>query len=313
MQEREQEAVPGSKAGFLGNPNIAGISLALLCVAVWSANFIVGRGVSEAVPPFTLSFMRWFVAFCAIAPFTVFSVYRNRRHFLENWRYYSVVAVVGVSMINTFIYIAAHTVQALNLSLIAASSPLFVLILARLLYGDPITPVRLTGICVVLAGILLLITRGDLGVLAKLDFHVGDLYMLAGAFSFAVYTLLMRKPPSGAKPFDALAVMFGVGLIFLVPLYAWEAANTQPVQYTPSILAVFLYCGLGASIFCYWLWAKAISFIGPARAAIVYYSMPLFCGVEAIIFLGEKVLWVHYVSGAMILGGLLVATKPSRK
>ena len=117
----------------------------------------------------------------------------------------------------------------------------------------------------------------------------------------------------GAKPFDALAVMFGIGLIFLAPLYVWETANTPPVRYTPSILAVFLYCGLGASIFCYWLWAKAISFIGPARAAIVYYSMPLFCGVEAIVFLGEKVLWVHYISGAMILGGLLVATKPARK
>lgn len=311
--ENEQEIEPGPKPGFLGNPNIIGASLALLCVAVWSANFIVGRGVAEAVPPITLSFMRWFVAFCAIAPFTVLSVYRNRRHFLTHWKYYTLVALVGVSMINTFIYIAAHTVPALNLSLIAASSPLFVLILARVFYGDPITPVRLIGICVVLAGILLLITRGDFAVLARLDFHLGDLYMLAGAFCFAVYTLLMRKPPAGAKRFDALAVMFGVGLIFLVPLYVWEAAKTPPVHYTPSIIAVFLYCGLGASVFCYWLWAKGISYIGPARAAIIYYSMPLFCGVEAIIFLGESVLWVHYISGAMILGGLLVATKPAKK
>lgn len=295
------------------SPGAQGALLAFLCTAVWSINFIVGRGIIEAVPPFTLAFMRWLTAFVFLLPFTLGSVIRNRRHFMEHRRYYAAVGVVGVSMVNTFIYLAAHTVPALNLSLIAASSPLFVLILSRIFYGEQISRVRFVGICVVLVGILLLITRGNLAVLAHMEFHAGDLLMLAGAFSFAVYTLLLRKAPAGAGQFASLTVIFGIGLAFLVPLAVWEVANTPPVHFTLPVITAFLYCGLGASIFCYWLWARAISFIGPSRAAIIYYSMPLFCGVQAVLFLGEPVLWVHYVSGALILGGLLVATRPVRK
>ena len=289
------------------SPEIRGILLALAATLIWSTNFIIGRGIAETVPPVSLSFLRWLTAFIGLLPFTLVPVLRRRRHFFRHWRYYAVTGLVGVSLVNTFIYIAAHSVAALNMSLIAASSPLFVLILSRLFYQEPLFPRRLGGICAVLAGVCLLITRGDVSALTRLEFHSGDLVMLAGSFCFALYTLLARRQPAGSGQFAALTVIFGLGVLFLLPLVLWEDGG--PIPLTPSVLGTLLYLGLGASILAFWFWGKAIALIGPARTATIYYSLPLFCGVEAILFLGETVAWVHFVSGALILGGLLVATR----
>jgi drug/metabolite transporter (DMT)-like permease len=104
-------------------------------------------------------------------------------------------------------------------------------------------------------------------------------------------------------------VIFGLGVLFLIPPLLWEAGHTPPIPFTLPVIGVLLYLGIGTSIIGFWFWGKAIALIGPARTATVYYSLPLFCALEAILLLGETVVWIHLASGVLILGGLLVATR----
>lgn len=286
-----------------------GVLLALVATIVWSFNYIAGRGLADNIPPCTLDAGRWLIAFLAILPWAWGDLIRHRRHFLNHIRYYLVISLLGVSYFNTAIYFAAHTVPALNLSLIACSSPLFTILLARVWLGETITPARMLGIAVALVGILLLLTRGDLRVLARLSFQRGDLIMLSASLSFSLYTLLVRQRPAGCPQAAYLAATFGLGLVFILPASAWELATGGIVAITPALVGGLLYLGLGASLLSYWCWAKAVEAIGPSKSSVIYYSLPFFCGLEAVLFLGESVLWVHYAGGALILGGLLLATR----
>lgn len=291
------------------SPGTLGCFFAFLATVVWSFNFIAGRGLADAMPPCTLALGRWLVAFIAVLPFALPEISRQRKHFIANWRYYLTVGVLGIAYFNTAIYWAAHSVPAMNLSLIATSSPLFTVLLSRIFFEEPITPVRVLGITVALAGILLLITRGDLAILTTLSFHIGDLVMLSAAFSFSLYTLLVRKKPENCGQAAFFGVTFGIGILCLLPLSAWELASGASVVFSAGLVAGLLYMGLGASLLAFWCWGKAISAIGPSKSAVIYYSLPLFCGVEAVLFLGEPLLWVHFASAALILGGLVLATK----
>ncbi|MDL2216194.1 DMT family transporter [Desulfovibrio sp. OttesenSCG-928-M14] len=289
-----------------------GALFAILATFVWSFNFIVGRGLADSIPPCVLASGRWLVAFLAVLPFAWRDIVRDYRHFLDNWRYYFVLSILGVTYFNTAIYAAAKSVPALNLSLIATSSPLFTVLLARIVFGEAITLSRLAGIGAAFCGIVLLITRGDLAVLTGLSFNGGDLLMLSAAFSFSLYTLLVRKKPSGCSTLSYLTVTFGLGLVMLLPFSAWELSVTDLPSFTPALAGAFLYMGVGASLFSFWCWARAIEAIGPSKAAIIYYSLPFFCGIEAVVFLGEPVLWVHFVGGGLILGGLALATRDNK-
>lgn len=290
-----------------------GILFALAATVVWSFNFIAARGLSESAPPCSLAFGRWLVAFCAVLPFALPALKREWRHFAVHWRYYLIVSLIGISFFNTAIYKGAHTVPALNMTLIATTSPLFTLLLARIFMEEGISRQRLLGISLAFGGVILLVCRGDLGMLTSLSFQEGDLLLLAASLSFSIYTLLVRKKPEGCSITAYLAVTFGLGMVMLLPAALWEHAGGAGVRFTPGLMAGLLYMGLGASLFSFWCWAKAINLIGPGRAAAVYYSLPLFAGVEAVLFLGEPVLWVHFASGALILGGLFLATAEAKK
>ena len=291
------------------SPATQGVFLAFLATIVWSFNFIAGRGLAEAVGPCTLALGRWAVALIAVIPFALPEMLRLRRHFLEHLRYYLAVGVLGIAYFNTAIYWAAHSVPAINLSLIATSSPLFTILLARLFFAEPVTPKRLAGIGLALGGIVLLLTRGDLSTLLELSFHLGDLVMLSAAFCFALYTLMVRKKPEECGQMPFFGFTFAIGIICLLPLSVWEIARDGLPQPDFVLAGGLLYMGLGASLLAFWCWGKAISLIGPSKAAVIYYSLPLFCGIEAVLMLGEPLRTVHFVSAALILGGLALATK----
>lgn len=141
---------------------LPGYFFALGATAIWSGNFIVACGLSEIVPPISLAFWRWVVAVIVFFPFAVKPLIAERKQLLKNIRYLSVTALLGVTVFNTLIYIAGHTTSAINLSLIAITFPIFIIILSRLFYGELITVNKVFGIILVTGGVVLLITKGEL-------------------------------------------------------------------------------------------------------------------------------------------------------
>ncbi|MDR2825314.1 MAG: DMT family transporter [Deltaproteobacteria bacterium] len=286
-----------------------GILFALLATIGWSFNFIFGRELSSVIPPCTLAAMRWTVAFLAILPFALPVLIREREYFKKHLLYYLLISFFGTTYFNTAMYMAAHATPALNLSLIACTTPIFTIILSRLLFKEAIHSRRIVGISIALLGVILLLSRGNPDVLTSLSFNGHDLLMLSSAFAFSVYTLLVRKKPSGNSTLSFLAATFGLGLLPIIPASAWELLHGAEVYFKPELITGLVYMGLIASLLCFWLWGKAVAAIGPAKTTVIYYSLPFFCGDEAIIFLGEPVTWVHFTAGALILGGLILATK----
>ncbi|MDR2076636.1 MAG: DMT family transporter [Desulfovibrio sp.] len=286
-----------------------GVFFALLATIGWSFTYIFSRGLADVIPPCTLSAGRCLVAFLITLPFALPSLPREIGHFKKRLRHYMLLSFTGITFANTAIYLAAQTTPALNLSLISCTTPIFTIIIARLVFNEAVHARRAAGIIITLAGILLLLSRGDPGVITNLSFHVHDLFTLASAFSFALYTLLVRKKPAGCSSSSFLAVIFGLSLIQLIPASALELMSGEELVFTPELITGLIYMGLVASPLCYLWWGKAVAAIGPSKTTIIYYSLPLFCGIEAVLFLGETVNWVHFASGALILGGLALATK----
>ena len=69
-----------------------------------------------------------------------------------------------------------------------------------------------------------------------------------------------------------------------------------------------LYISLGASVLGFTFWNMAIDRIGPVRAGVLYYSVPLFSSVEAAFLLGESVTPPQICGGALIIGGILFSS-----
>ncbi len=288
---------------------VRGYFLALIATAIWSFNFIAARFLHDSLPPVTLAFVRWTVAAIFILPFGIRPLFQDAKVIRAHMGYLCVTAFLLVTVFNTLIYIAAHTAKAVNLSLIASSSPIFTIALAYFFLKEPLSPRRVLGLFSATLGVILLVTRGDITVIENLTFSQGELWMVLAAVVFGVYNILARMKPHKLGSVAFLCSTLFLGLLFLVPWLIWELSYVNSFKLTlPAVLAI-VYLGVGPSLIAFLCWNKAIMLIGPVRSALAYYSLPVFSAVEGLILLGEPVSSVDLLSGLLIMMGVIIATR----
>lgn len=286
-----------------------GYFLAVIATVIWGGNFFVARAFNDDILPVGLAFWRWAIAVITLAPFAVRATVADWKLIQKHLPYLAASALSGVTTVNTLIYIAGHTTEAINLSLIATSSPIFVVLMSRIFYGELISLTRAAGIAVVLLGVVLLLAGGSLERLLSISFAIGDLYMLLAAIVFAGYTMLVKRKPAAMKMKTFALCTFSLGWLFLTPFYAIECSIDRPVVFTPAIVLALLYIGILASVVALLAWNQAIILIGPSRTALIYYLIPVFSGIAAWLFLGESIGLVHIFSMLLIVSGIFITNR----
>ncbi len=288
---------------------VYGYLSAIGATIIWSGNFVVARGLTDSIPPVSLAFWRWVVAVIVFLPFALKSFASDwiliKRHLL----YLMATSILGVSLFNTLIYIAGHSTTAINLSLIAITFPVFIIILSRVFYNELITMNKWFGIILVILGIVTLITKADLSIWQNISFAKGDLWMLIAAITFAIYSLMVKQKPAQLGAWSFQFITFVIGLLFLTPFYVWEALTTDfKIQSIDSnTFYSILYLGVFASLVAFILWAKAIHVLGPSKSSMIYYTLPVFSGISAYVFLGEAIAMIHLLSMLLIVTGVITA------
>lgn len=286
---------------------LAGYLCAIAATLFWSGNFIIARELNDSVAPVSLAFGRWLVAVVALFPFAARSLVKDWDCVKENLAYLFITAFTGVTLFNTMLYIGGQTTGALNLSLISITSPVFIVIFARIFFGELLTFYKAAGIFLVAAGVIALITRGQPARLLNLTFSIGDVWMLTGAMIFAIYSILVIKKPGNMSMWAFQLSTFIFGLIFLLPFLAWEVAVAGPSVFDAGAIYSILYLGVFASLFSFILWNQAILIIGVSKTGMVYYTLPIFSGLMAWHFLGEEIGLLHLASGVLIVSGIVLA------
>lgn len=285
-----------------------GIGLAILATIIWSGNFIIARGVIHKIPPISLAFYRWLTAAIIIFPLAIKKFKTEKKIVFKNWKYLFWVALTGITLFNTLIYVAGHYSPAINLALIGTtSSPVFAILLAAIFLNEKIKILRIVGMIICISGIVILLSGGSFDRLVHFHFGTGDWWILAAALSFAIYNTLVRKKPADISAINFLFVVFTLGTILLLPFYIWEIFHSKPVTWDLDLVSIILYLGIGASVISYLLWNAAIARLGSARTALFGNLIPVFSTLEAVLILHEKIMTIHIVSGLLVVTGLVIA------
>ncbi len=295
------------------NSMIAGYLFAVGATAIWSGNFIVARGLSDAIPPISLAFYRWLVAVFVFAPFAAKNIIQEWHIIKKHIGYFSITSFLGITTFNTLIYFAGHTTTAMNLSLIAITFPIFIIIFSRILYKELITVKKSLGIILVLTGVLFLITKGKLATLLNISFNTGDVWMLIASIILAVYSLFLRNKPEDLSIKALQLSTFILGLLFLLPFFIYEQVTVNQSFLNQTTIPAILYVGIFASLCAFILWNKAIVVLGPAKAGMVYYTLPLFSGFLGYLFLHESIRMIHLFSMVLIFSGIVITNHESKR
>jgi drug/metabolite transporter (DMT)-like permease len=287
---------------------------------LWAGNAVVGRLMVGQVPPLTLNLLRWILAGLILLPLawralTPFAAIRRR------WPYLLALGLLGVGLFNSLQYLALVTSTPINVTLVATSMPVWMLLVGTLGFGEHPTRHQLIGAVVGLAGVLIVIGRGSPAALLAVQFVPGDLYMLLAVIGWAVYSWLLARPPAhmrGAErpPWDwagvlLVQVLFGVLAAGLFSA-GEQIAGTHPIRWSWGVLAALAYVSLGASILAYRCWGLGVAEGGPALAAFFNNLTPLAAALFSALVLGQPPQPYHGLAFVLIVGGIVVGMRRAR-
>jgi drug/metabolite transporter (DMT)-like permease len=293
---------PGS---WIANQPYLLLSITALC---WAGNAIVGRLAAGHIPPVTLSFLRWSLACLVVLPFAWKHLVRDWAAIRRHLGTMVVLSVTGISAFNTLQYWALEHTQALNTLLLQSAAPLFVAVWSLILLGIRLTLAQAGGIVLSLTGVLVIMLHGDLTALSGIALNKGDIIFTVALVIFGLYSVLSLKRPK-IHGLSFVAFTFGCGATCLLPLWIWELSSRPVMQLDGTNLLALFYVAVFPSTLAYLCFNRGVQLIGANRAAPFFHVVPVFGSAMAIAFLGERPQLFHIIGFALVLTGVVVASR----
>lgn len=293
--------------------NFRTAALLTLPPLLWAGNAVVGRLVNQMVPPVTLNFLRWALAFLILLPLAA-PVLRPSSALWPSWRRFAVLGLLGVGCYNALQYLALKTSTPLNVTLVAASVPVWMLGVGALLFGQRVSGRQIGGAVLSIAGVLVVLSRGQWQLLAQVRLVPGDFYVLLATAAWAVYSWLLIKP--GDPPeirgdwaaFLMAQLVFGLGWSALFAGGEWALEGAH-IQWGWPLAAALAYVAIFPAVVAYRCWGLGVQRVGPSIAGFFSNLTPLFAAVMSAAFLGELPHVYHAIAFALIVGGIVVSSR----
>ena len=283
-------------------------ALLSLMIAGWTGNYIAGKIALESLPPVLLYGAR--VSMAGLLMLPVYAWERRRAKSTWSRRDLPLLVTIGVFgvALNQFLFVVGlGRTSVAHSSIFANMSPMLVLLLAGARGIERITPRKLAGVAVSLAGVVLLRAL-DSGPQGEATF-LGDFLTFSGALAFAIFTVL-GKPT--AKRFGSITVntvAYLGGALALAPVTLWQAARFPLAAVPWTAWAAVFYMALFPSVVCYLIYYYALAHMEASRLSAFNYLLPPLAMLMGIWFLGEHVTHWTILGAAVIFAGIYLVER----
>src|SRR3954471_3326728 len=264
---------------------LTAFSLLALTNLVWAGNWVIGRALRDAFDPVSLNFWRWTIALAVILPFGLKALAGKGAIIRREWKILALLALLSVPLFQTMVYQGLRTTTAINALLLNSSAPVFMIACSWLLERERATARQIAGMLISLAGIVIIMTRGELAALMELELHAGDAWILAGMPLWGLYSVLLKRRPAELSGVGLLFVMALLGVPMLPPFFLAHSMMVPPAAPTFEAMVALVYVGIGASVIAFICWNRGVALVGANAAGFTLHLLPAFGTLLAIVFL----------------------------
>ncbi len=283
--------------------------LMILSTIFWAGAFIAAKLSVPFIPPFTLTFLRFFIASIIL----YFVILYKEKHIYKLTKkdipVFLFTGIVGMFGYHVLFFLSIKYTTAINSSIIGASNPIITTLLCIVFLKDKVTYKRLLGIALSFLGVFLTITNANISAIFSISFNKGDIFMVLAVTLWAIYSVYSKKVMPNYSPITLTFYSFLFCTIFLIPFVVYEnpikIINNIPYY---SYIAV-LYMSIFPSVIGYLVQQMSIKTIGPAKTSIFINLIPVFSIILSVIILGETVTTIKLFTTLLIIIGVYICQK----
>jgi drug/metabolite transporter (DMT)-like permease len=289
-------------------------ALLALMPLFFASNLVIGRASTGLVEPWTLAFWRWTLAALILLPFAWNGIVENQARFRSVARELFILGLLGMLVCGGLVYVSLHATTATNATLLYTASTLFIVLLDATYFRNPLTPVRIAGLVIGFLGVATIVLQGEFERFLTLDLNWGDLGIAICAFSWAIYSVMLKGDALRRLPtLPLFAVIAVVGALTLVPPMLYEAVVLGAVPTEGRAWASILALAIVPSVLAYGIYQIGIKEVGPSVTGVFLYLIPVYGVVLAALTLGESFHTYHAIGLVLVVAGVVLATDPFRR
>ena len=175
-------------------------ALVFITPALWSVNYLVARWAPGVIAPHALALGRWFVAALLLGLVCRSELWAKRGLIRAEWRQFIVLGALGMWVCGAFVYIGGRSTTAVNIGLLYSVAPVLIALASALWLRERVAGPQVLGVVLALAGVLLILLKGEWDALAQLRINPGDAWVAVAVLCWAAYSLLLRRVQPAAQP-----------------------------------------------------------------------------------------------------------------
>ena len=278
-----------------------------------ASNLVVARGGVEYVPPISLAFWRWTLVFVILLPFTYLSLRKNYKIIKNEFKKLLFLGAMGCGVCGAFPFLAGKTTTVTNMGIIYTSSPIFIILISSFFFHEKINFTKITGLISCLIGVFAIIIKGDLDLFINLNFTIGDLWMLAAAIGWALYSIYLFHWKSKLKIFQRFTLIAFFGALSLFPFYIGEEFFFERTIFSNEFFMWIIFAAISPGIIAFTLYTVAQKKLGASLTGFTLYVFTIYGAIYGYFLFGEKLENYHLIGTVLVFIGVYLAKKKNAK
>ena len=274
-----------------------------------ASNLVVARGGVEFVPPISLAFWRWTVVVLILLPFTYLLLIKNLKLIKNEFKKLFFLGAMGCGVCGAFPFLAGETTTVTNMGIIYTSSPIFIILISAIFFNEKVNFIKIIGLVSCLIGVFAIIIKGDFNLLLNLSFTIGDLWMLAAAVGWALYSIYLFYWKSELPIFQRFTLVALFGAVSLFPFYIIEEIAVQRTLFNSQFFLWVVFAAISPGIIAFTLYTQAQKSLGASLTGFTLYIFTIYAAIYGFIFFNEKLEFFHYIGTILVFLGVYLAKK----
>ena len=269
-----------------------------------ASNLIVARGAVEYLPPISLAFWRWILAFIILFLFTHREILEKVKYFKKEFLNILFLGVTGAGICGAFPFIAGISTTVVNMGIIYSSSPIFIILFSYFIFNTQLTYMQIFGFFISFVGVIIIASKANLGVLINLNFNFGDIWILGASISWAIYSVYQIKLKSKFTVFARVTLISLLGAISLFPFIFVEKYFFYKATININAILWVIFAALSPSIIAFFLYANLQKRVGTNVAGLVVYLYPIYGSIYGFLIFSETLKLFHIIGGLLVCLGI---------
>ena len=274
-----------------------------------ASNLVVARGGVEYVPPISLAFWRWTLVFLILLFFTYPSLKKNYKVIKKEYKKLFFLGAMGCGVCGAFPFLAGQTTTVTNMGIIYTSSPIFIILISSIFFNEKINLTKIIGLIACLVGVFAIIIKGNFLLLINLNFTIGDLWMLAAAIGWALYSIYLFYWKTKLEIFQRFTLIALFGALSLLPFYIGEEIFYERTMFSIEFFIWVIFAAISPGIIAFTLYTIAQKKLGASLTGFTLYVFTIYGAIYGYFLFDERLENYHLIGTILVFIGVYLAKK----